>query len=83
MSNKWGHFRSARHGDLDFASKWNALSFYENDARRVEHHLETLDAIEAARVQALDEADAEKAQRLLEVSFYWALLSSSSVFHRR
>jgi hypothetical protein len=44
--------RSARHGDLDFASKWTAMSFYENDGRRVRHHLETLDCLEAARIKA-------------------------------
>lgn len=47
--------RSARHGDLDFASKWTAMSFYENDGRRVLHHLETLDCIEAARIKAMND----------------------------
>ena len=43
------------------------MSFYENDARRVRHHLQTLDAVEAARVQGLDDADVARAERAWHV----------------
>ena len=44
------------------------MSFYENDGRRVRHHLEMLEAAEASRLAALDAAAAQHEARIDEVS---------------
>lgn len=41
--------RSSRRADLDCASHWCGLSYYENDYARICHHLETVNTIEQQR----------------------------------
>ena len=43
------------------------MSFYENDGRRVRHHLATLDAVEAARLFHLQQEHAARRDRLERV----------------
>ena len=43
------------------------MSFYENDGARVQHHLETLEAIETLKQQRLAAAQRARFERLAEV----------------
>lgn len=56
--------RSTRCQDLDHASKWAAMSFFETDPRRVKHHMEILEDIEhAERVDAIAAKEAAVVKR--------------------
>lgn len=50
--------RSTRCKDLDHASKWAAMSFFETDPSRVKHHMDILEGVE--QMEMLDAAVAKE-----------------------
>lgn len=60
-------YRSTRCSDLDTCSKWAALSFFENDPKRIRHHLDILKVIDNQDMLDSLVRRAQREQRLTAV----------------